>query len=171
MLKELQGSVLPELLGVGSLVLGGAVLVMTYVAGTPLSRLPQISAEVAEAAETALAEVHKRGVAHGDIRLENFVLLAAPATAAAPVGDVASSSEGGSGSAGSSGGVRVVLLDLGCAYVDPPRAGATAAGLPPVTPAERPCPACCHTDLEAERRQLRQLLAAGPGSQPQVDAE
>jgi hypothetical protein len=108
-LKDLQGSVLAELLGVGRLALGGAVIALSRVAGTPLSRLSRLSEEEAAAAEDALASVHAHGVATGDVRLENLLLVYPDAVSV--------------GAGSSAGSVRVVVVDFGRAFVDPTPGG------------------------------------------------
>lgn len=55
----MQGSVLPVLLGVGRLPEGFGFIAVTWIRGTPLSKLPVITPAVAAAAEVALAQVRE----------------------------------------------------------------------------------------------------------------
>lgn len=56
-LLQLQGSVLPRLLGAGRQPLGFGYLVLSLVRGTPLSKLSRITPQVATSAEAALLQV------------------------------------------------------------------------------------------------------------------
>jgi len=79
-LKDLQGVVIPTFLGTGQVPLTGTGFLLTsLVEGKPLSSItcldPRKGKEVAEAARQALSLIHKHGVAHGDVRLQNILLL------------------------------------------------------------------------------------------------
>lgn len=77
-LEDLQGVVIPTYLGIGRIPLTGSGFILTsLVKGRPLSCLDEKERvkEVAEAARQALSLIHQRGVAHGDVRLENILLL------------------------------------------------------------------------------------------------
>ena len=81
-LQDLQGVVIPTCLGTGQVPLTGTgLLLMSLVVGRPLSSLSidcldaRTRKEVGEAAMQSLTLIHKRGVAHGDIRLANILYL------------------------------------------------------------------------------------------------
>lgn len=82
LLQPLQGGAIPTLLGVTGLSSPGAGMLLLELVegGQLLSELEGITPEVAEAALSALDQVHSFGVAHNDIKLENLLL----ATAVAP---------------------------------------------------------------------------------------
>ena len=58
--------------------------------------IAEISSTIYVAAERALNEIHQRGFAHGDVRLENFVLGRSPNANTVMVIDLARSSPGAS---------------------------------------------------------------------------
>ena len=159
-LRELQGSALPTLLGVGMLSLGHAFIATGLVHGTPLSQLLSLAADVRGAAEHALSRIHACGVVHGDIRLANMLLVrragrdlatgssggSSPGlfSGSSDCGNTDGSSSGGSSSNGGGSGLAlpcaasteiVTFVDLGRAYVD-------------ASPG----------DLAAEKQRLRRLL-------------
>lgn len=106
MLRCLQGSTIPELYGIGRHHLGQPFVATSLVRGTCLSSLSYIDEEVMKAAQLALSRVHRLGVLHGDISLENMMLV--------DVGE-----EGSTASRGSAGEPRprVIIIDLGRSYV------------------------------------------------------
>ena len=142
---------IPTLLGVGRMRLGSPFIAMSLVEGTHLSGLPCITPEVRVAAMAALRQIHAAGVAHGDLRYANIIVVQQPGhsasvpsnTSTAPGGNgspllgataaVAGTShcetqtEGrsGTGSDGvvtGAGGVRVVIIDFGLARLNASRA-------------------------------------------------
>lgn len=160
MLSAAQASgAIPKLLGVGRLFLGTPFIALSLVAGTPLSELACITPEVRVAAVAALRQIHAAGVAHGDLRRANIMVVQqsrhtasgsdspCPLLGGGAAGfdvlqceaqseELSSSSSLGSDRAVSgAGGVRVVIIDLGCARLD----------------------ATCAT-LQAEERDLQRLL-------------
>jgi tRNA A-37 threonylcarbamoyl transferase component Bud32 len=76
-LQKLQGNVVPHLLSVGRLVAGVHFIATRLIPGTPLSSLPTVPAPVADAAVHALSRAHEAhtGFIHGDIRLQNIMLV------------------------------------------------------------------------------------------------
>ena len=76
-LETLQGQVVPCLLGAGHLTAGACYLAVARVEGPLLSGLPQIGPAVAAAAVCALGRLHSShaGFLHGDIRLQNVMLV------------------------------------------------------------------------------------------------
>ena len=58
--------------------------------------IAEISSTISAAAERALNQIHQRGFAHGDVRLENFVLGRSPNANTVMVIDLARSSPGAS---------------------------------------------------------------------------
>lgn len=134
-LKQLHGRAVPELLGVGTVPLGGAFLATRLLHGTPLSALPEVSEAVASAAEQALSLVHGGRVAQGDIRLSNLILLAegtqqqplqqqqgppdapgAAATGAAPRGQGGPAPPAAAAGQEAMAGCQVMLVDFGRAW-------------------------------------------------------
>lgn len=125
---------------------------MSLVAGTPLSALSRITPEVRAAAGAALRHIHAAGVAHGDLRRANIMVLRQPRDSACGSGDTMSvcstsgssdsqlldaagagmshceaqsegrSSPGCDGALAGGGGVRVVIVDLGRARLNASRA-------------------------------------------------
>ncbi|GFH20640.1 protein kinase domain-containing protein [Haematococcus lacustris] len=76
-LKELQGHILPVLHGCGYWWGRNSFFLATsVVAGEPLNYCidEAVSEAVAEAARQALTAIHQRGVAHGDVRYDNFLV-------------------------------------------------------------------------------------------------
>lgn len=69
-LQELQGSLLPRVLGVAQFMLGYAFIALSYIDSTPLSKLPDPWPRGTKpAAQRALSQLHTHGVAHGHVRL------------------------------------------------------------------------------------------------------
>eukprot|EP00877_Chromochloris_zofingiensis_P011390 jgi/Chrzof1/6504/Cz18g13220.t1 len=75
-----QGQLLPRMVGHGSMVAGMQYIALEKIDGVDLSDLPCITDDVAAAAMDALVTLqqHHPGFVHGDIRLENIMLLATP---------------------------------------------------------------------------------------------
>eukprot|EP00877_Chromochloris_zofingiensis_P006562 jgi/Chrzof1/2159/Cz11g04140.t1 len=75
-----QGKLLPRMLGHGSIIAGVKYIALENIDGVPLSDLPYITEKVAAAAFNALVTLQQRhpGFVHGDIRLQNIMLLATP---------------------------------------------------------------------------------------------
>ena len=80
-LESLQGWVIPTLLGTGRLpLIGTGFIAISLVDGEPLSNVACHDSQrrceaTALAARHALFLIHEKGVAHGDIRLANIILL------------------------------------------------------------------------------------------------
>ena len=80
-LESLQGRVVPTLVGTGRLpLIGTGFIAISLVDGEPLSNVACHESQrrceaTALAAIQALSLIHERGVAHGDIRLANIILL------------------------------------------------------------------------------------------------
>jgi hypothetical protein len=87
MLGAVQGTLVPRLLGTGSLV-GGLVrfIATSKVDGAPLSSLPIVPTATANAALEALARLHREceGFLHNDIRLANVIVLAGSGSDVSP---------------------------------------------------------------------------------------
>jgi hypothetical protein len=77
-LQAVQGSAVPRLLAAGRLPGGVHFIASQLIKGQPLAALPSITVPVAAAASRALASVHTAcpSLCHGDVRLENVMLLA-----------------------------------------------------------------------------------------------
>ena len=100
LLEPLQGQVVPRLLGAGYLDFGVHFLATSTIDGTPLSSLPHVTDAVASGALLALQRIRDvlPGFLHGDIRLENVLVL---------------STHGGEGGGGGDG-----EADAACMFVD-----------------------------------------------------
>ena len=103
---HLQGRVIPQLLGIGELWTGAQFVATSMVQGCSLSSLPHISTEVKQGAMSALAQVHRAGVVHGDVTLDNF-MLAEPDCL--------------EGSCASKSPARVIIIDFARAYMQASR--------------------------------------------------
>jgi serine/threonine protein kinase len=73
--------------------------------------LPYIDEEVIKAAQRALSRVHRLGVLHGDISLENMMLVEA-----GEEGSAANKDGGGGRVSAEESGPRVMIVDLGRSY-------------------------------------------------------
>lgn len=71
----MQGSVLPRLFGAGRLAFGTPFVATSVVKGTRLSDMQTFAPAVRDAARASLARIHALGVAHGDIGLDNLLLV------------------------------------------------------------------------------------------------
>lgn len=76
-LHSVQGEIVPRLLVAGHYTMGVYVIVTARISGMPLSDLEVIPQPVAKAAVHALERVHSAcpGLCHGDIRLQNIMLV------------------------------------------------------------------------------------------------
>ena len=136
---------LPILFGAGRLAFGTPFVATSVVRGARLSDLQSFTPAVCDAARMSLSRIHALGVAHGDIGLDNLLLVAGgtdaegsddnPSGSGSPVetfflqplrpaldtttGDLGSGSGNGtsSGSPSSHRHTSVVIVDLGRAYV------------------------------------------------------
>ena len=130
---------LPCLFGVGRLAFGTPFVATSVVKGTRLSDIETFTPAVRDAALKSLSHIHALGVAHGDIGLDNLLLVVGdtgalgsdddPSGSGSPVetsslqllntpaGSQSSSDEISSDSLPSHHRPSVVILDLGRAYV------------------------------------------------------
>lgn len=81
-LQRLQGSVLPSLFGAGRLAFGTPFVATSVVRGTRLSDLQTFTPAVCDAARLSLSRIHALGVVHGDIGLDNLMLVVGDSNAA-----------------------------------------------------------------------------------------
>lgn len=122
MLKPLQGSVIPRLFGAGRLAFGTPFLATSFVHGTSLSMLQDIPQAVRNAACSSLSSIHALGVAHGDVGLNNLLLVMTDDSMerGLPAIRTTGRCRGGDGEPCPPSAVKhvsVVVLDLGKAYV------------------------------------------------------
>ena len=77
-LKALQGSVLPNLLEIGILAHVSLPAVVTSIGGQPLmdrlTRSRRVPQELRRPLKAALQELHRAGVAHGDVCMSNILV-------------------------------------------------------------------------------------------------
>ncbi|KAG2501381.1 hypothetical protein HYH03_001169 [Edaphochlamys debaryana] len=154
-LASLQGLAVPQVMGHGQMPYLMRYVAMRPLAGRTLADVPRAerSGAVADAALEALLAVQRccPGFVHGDVQLENFMLLEPPAAGAAAEegpegcgaaagGGSCTGGGGGGGSSGGGGGPRCVLLDFARSRLD----GDTRA-------------------QQRELAKLRGLLGLGPG--------
>ena len=66
---------LPSLFGAGRLAFGTPFIATSVVQGTRLSDLQTLTPAVCDAARLSLSRIHALGVAHGDIGLDNLMLV------------------------------------------------------------------------------------------------
>ncbi len=103
--RQLQGVVIPELLAIGRLApayKGLSFLAVSFVPGKRLSAM-KITPDVSAAAVSAVQRLHSCGVVHGDLTLDNMLLLHQQPSSSS------------SSSTGMQQQMQVMLIDLGSA--------------------------------------------------------
>ena len=90
-LLPLQGSVLPNLFGAGRLAFGTPFVATSVVRGARLSDLQAFTPAVCDAARLSLSRIHALGVAHGDIGLDNLMLVVGDSNATGSDDDLSGS--------------------------------------------------------------------------------
>lgn len=117
-LAAAQVRAVPQLLGVGHLYLGVHYLATAMVHGQPLSCVQPLTREVAAAAGRALAQVHAAhpGLLHGDVRLQNILLVTS--SSQLPAGEASSSGSSSGGSSSSEPSLECKVVDFGASSWD-----------------------------------------------------
>ena len=72
-LKKLQGRTIPKLKGYGYTA-GGLFAIVTDIAGSPIKAEDMNNEQCNKAVVNALAQIHKHGILHGDIRRDNILV-------------------------------------------------------------------------------------------------